>query len=89
MVWTESSLNNLTAAPAGNTPKRGFVILAWAVVAVWMAVIFMFSAQPADESNAQSGSIVELFAQAMYPGYAQLSVDEASSGCRTLPVCSA
>lgn len=73
---TESISNDSKTTPYGNAPKRGYVILAWSIVVVWMAAIFMFSAQPADESNAQSGSVVELIAQAVYPGYAELSVDE-------------
>ncbi|NTU88299.1 MAG: VanZ family protein [Actinobacteria bacterium] len=64
------------ATPNEYTPMRWYSVLAWLCVVAWMVAIFMFSAQPADESNAQSGSVVELIARVVYPGYADLSLDE-------------
>ncbi|MBQ8095310.1 MAG: VanZ family protein [Clostridia bacterium] len=38
---------------------------AWLFVAVWMAVIFFFSAQPSNESSAQSGRVVAIVMSAV------------------------
>ncbi len=45
-------------------------------VAVWMAVIFIFSAQNGDTSGSTSGNIIEFIAKIFNPDYENLSVDQ-------------
>ncbi|MBE6845628.1 MAG: VanZ family protein [Ruminococcus sp.] len=45
----------------------------WLAVAAWMTMIFMFSAQQADESLKTSGGFSEIFAKLFYSEYENLS----------------
>jgi len=47
--------------------------LSAAAVALWMAVIFLFSAQTGNDSGSTSGDIVRWLIGLLYPGFAQLS----------------
>lgn len=51
-------------------------ILAWAALAVWMGIIFWFSAQPAAVSSAMSGGVIEQVVGKVTPGFSELSTDE-------------
>lgn len=44
--------------------------------AVWMVVIFLFSAQDGEESSRTSGKVVDLVAPVVVPGYDQLDESE-------------
>ena len=58
---------------SGRTVRR---ILAWAALAVWMGIIFWFSAQPAAVSSAMSGGVIEQVAAKVTPGFSELSTAE-------------
>ena len=49
--------------------------LAWSVVAVWMAVIFLLSAQTERQSGSLSGSIVRWFVALLYRGFDTFSME--------------
>ncbi len=51
-------------------------VLLWAAVIVLMAVIFSFSAQPADESSATSSPFVDLYMRLVHPEADSLSPEE-------------
>ena len=50
-----------------------FLILSWAAVFLWMALIFSFSAQPSDESSAVSSPFVRAYLFLLHPEYEDLS----------------
>ncbi len=51
-------------------------VLLWAAVIALMAVIFSFSAQPADESSATSSPFVDLYMRLFHPEADSLSPEE-------------
>lgn len=51
-------------------------VLLWVAVIVIMAVIFSFSAQPADESSATSSPFVDLYMRLVHPEADSLSPEE-------------
>lgn len=58
---------------AGN---KAVPVLLWAAVLVLMAVIFTFSAQPADESSATSSPFVDVYMRLFHPEADSLSPKE-------------
>lgn len=56
------------------------VVLSWAVAAAWMAVIFMFSAQPAGASNGLSNGVAEVLMSIVNLAY---PLDMESSGAQS------
>lgn len=57
--------------------KKGFtwlknnkrVLISWILLALWMALIFILSAQNADKSSGTSGSILTAIFNIIYPGF--------------------
>ncbi len=48
----------------------------WALTVTWMVLIFLMSAQPAEESSAVSGGITETIVSILTPGFESLSEAE-------------
>ena len=55
---------------------KAIPVLLWAAVLVLMAVIFTFSAQPADKSSATSSPFVEFYVRLLHPYMDSLSPEE-------------
>ena len=55
---------------------KRMAIICWALVALWMVAIFTFSANPADESESQSGWFTHIVASVIVPGYAEMTPEE-------------
>ena len=53
-----------------------FLVLCWAAAALWMALIFSFSAQPASESSETSSPFVRAYLSLFHPEYGSLSPTE-------------
>ncbi|MBQ3133439.1 MAG: VanZ family protein [Clostridia bacterium] len=51
-------------------------VAAWILTVAWMVTIFMFSAQPAEQSSEISASVTEMLIAAITPDFDQLSVAE-------------
>lgn len=58
------------------TGNKAVPVLLWAAVLVLMAVIFHFSAQPADESSATSSPFVDFYIRLFHPEADSLSPEE-------------
>ena len=55
---------------------RFFRITTAVLLAVWMCVIFYFSAQNAETSSQTSAGVIEKIADAVYPGYREMTESE-------------
>ena len=51
-------------------------ILSIVLLITWMAVIFSFSAQTADESSATSGQIIQMVVEKIHPNFNDLTETE-------------
>ena len=58
------------------TGNKAVPVLLWAAVLVLLAVIFHFSAQPADESSATSSPFVDFYIRLFHPEADSLSQEE-------------
>ena len=52
-----------------------YPIIAWIIVACWMTAMFLFSATPADTSQAESGFLANIVVTWIHPDYAQMPAD--------------
>ncbi len=55
------------------------IILTLCLVLVWMTVIFLFSAQPADESSQTSSVFVDAYLRLFHPDFSSMSPEEQDS----------
>lgn len=58
------------------TARRIRRIAAWVAAVGWMLIIFLLSAQPAEESAELSGGLIEQVAQVVTPGFNELPPQE-------------
>ena len=56
--------------------KASLRALCWAAVVLWMALIFFFSSQPAEESSQTSSPFVRAYLSLVHPGFGSLSPEE-------------
>ncbi len=50
--------------------------LLWALVVLWLAVLFIMSGQSAEESSTLSGGVIEVFASVFNPSFKDMDVTE-------------
>lgn len=51
-------------------------LVSWSLLLIWMIIIFILSAQTADESSSTSGSLLSFILKLTYPGYKLMDPSE-------------
>ena len=59
-----------------NTARRMRCLLAWIAMLFWMAVIFGFSAQSAEDSSEISGGLIRRVIETVMPDFSEMSAEE-------------
>lgn len=50
-------------------------VISWSLMILWMILIFVLSAQSADDSSSTSGNILTILLKVMYPGFKDMDAD--------------